>query len=246
MHFVRIAAQKKHELIQRIFIVLALFCIMPPAAYAGYQLDKVRIYLTQRSFIDTLKVTNPDNTPTNVQAQVYAWTYKGGKEDLAPTTDIIVSPPIMKIPPNRTQLLRVGWRQPTALATEKMYRLFIMEITPEKPLSQTGVRIRLRLGVPIFVAPANPVYQLAWISEGVSGKKFKVKVTNSGNVHINLASVNLVTDDNKTVGNYPGSIYVFPGASVNIEFTMTDTATKNLNIVAGTDAQVMRAKITLP
>lgn len=246
MNFVRISAQKKHGLVQRFFLVLALFCIMPSASYAGYQLDKVRIYLSQRNSIDTLKVTNPDNAPTNVQAQVYAWTYKDGKEDLTPTTDIIVSPPIMKIPPNRTQLLRVGWRQPTALITEKMYRLFIMEITPEKPLTQTGVRIRLRLGVPIFVAPTNPVYQLSWTSEGLSGKKFKVKVSNSGNVHVNLASVNLVTDDNKTVGNYPGSVYIFPGASVSIEFTMTDTATKNLNIVAGTDAQVMRAKITLP
>lgn len=246
MHFAGQSAEKKISSLQRFFFAFMLFCVAPQFAYAGYQLDKVRIYLSQHNSIDTLKVTNPDNAPTNIQAQVYAWTFKDGKEDLAPTTDIIVSPPIMKIPPNRTQLLRVGWRQPAAMATEKMYRLFIMEITPEKPLTQTGVRIRLRLGVPIFVAPANPVYQLNWASAGLRGKKFTVKVTNAGNVHVNLASVNLVTDDNKTIGSYPGSVYIFPGQSTNIAFTMTDVATKNLNIVAGTDAQVMRSKITLP
>ncbi len=246
MNFAGISTQKNQKLIHQFFLAFIIFCFLPQFAYAGYQLDKVRIYLSQNASIDTLKVTNPDNAPTNIQAQVYAWTYKDGKEDLTPTTDIIVSPPIMKIPPNRTQLLRVGWRQPTALATEKMYRLFIMEITPEKPLTQTGVRIRLRLGVPIFISPANPIYKLDWASQGLSGKKFKVKVTNTGNVHVNLASVDLVTDDNKTVGNYPGSVYVFPGQSTSIEFNMSDVATKNLNIVAGTDRQIMRAKITLP
>ncbi|HTM63534.1 MAG TPA: fimbria/pilus periplasmic chaperone [Gammaproteobacteria bacterium] len=237
---------KKFLLIKEILYGVILYLFTAQFVFAGYQLDKVRIYLSQNNSIDTLKVTNPDNTPTNVQAQVYAWTIKDGKDDLTPTSDIIVSPPIMRIPPNRTQLLRVGWRQPTPLATEKMFRLFIMEITPEKPLTQTGVRIRLRLGVPIFIAPANPVYQLNWSSQGLSGNKFKVKASNTGNVHVNIASADLVTDDGKTVGNFPGSTYVFPGQSADIIFNMTEVASKNLNIVAATDGQLIRSKITLP
>lgn len=234
------------RLLTSFILALLIWITTSPLAFAAYELNKVRVYLTQQRSIDTLEVNNPGDAPANLQAQIYAWTNVSGKDDLQPSNEIIVSPPIMKIPPKRKQLLRVGWRKPTALATEKMFRLFVTEITPEKPLTQTGVRIRLRLGIPIFVLPANPVYKLDWVSQGLSGKKFKVKVTNGGNVHINLGIVDLKTDDNKTVGNYPGSVYIFPGQSATIEFNMTDLATKNLTIQAGTDYQTMQAKITLP
>lgn len=234
------------RLLSSFFLALLIWLTTSPYAFALYELNKVRVYLTQQRSIDTLEVNNPGDEPSNLQAQIYAWTIVNGKDDLQPSNEIIVSPPIMKIPPKRKQLLRVGWRKPTALASEKMFRLFVTEITPEKPMTQTGVRIRLRLGIPIFVLPANPVYSLNWASQGLIGKKFKVRVTNAGNVHINLGIVDLKTEDNRTVGTYPGSVYIFPGQSTVIEFAMTDTATKNLTIQAGTDYQTMRANITLP
>src|SRR3990167_5797721 len=245
MHFNSQVSGQKFRLLIAIFLVIFTWAATWQHAYATYAFNKVRIYLSQQHSIDTVQVTNPGDTAANLQAQVYAWTMVDSKDNLTPSNDLIVSPPIMKVPPHKTQLMRLGWRKPTALATEKMYRLFVTEITPEKPLTQTGVRIRLRLGIPVFIAPANPVYRLEWTSQGLSGKKFKVKVTNTGNVHVNLGIVDLYTDDDKKVGTFPSAVYVFPGQSEVIEFVMTDLGTKNLNIRAGTDYKTMQAKITL-
>jgi len=229
------------------YLILSLFIFLSTSAFAEFELNKVRSFLSIKNTIDTFKVTNPDKTKVaDLQAQISVWTQKDGQDIYTPTTDLIVAPPMMKIPPKKTQLLRVGWRQPTPLLVEKTYRLFLQEITPLKPLEQTGVNVRLRLNIPIFITPAEPLYQLQWQVLSLSGNQLKVGVRNTGNVHVQVLRANLKTADGTVVGANDSAFTLLAGQGTQIAFNMNNTATKSLQLIADTDYVPMQATITIP
>lgn len=219
---------------------------LSPAANASYIIDKVNVNLSQRQFIDTLKITNPMQKPADIQTQVVTWTQSGGKEVYAPTSDLIVSPPIMKIAPKRTQLLRVGWRSPAPIQVEKAYRLFLQEITPNINNEANTVRVKLRMGLPVFIAPSNPVYQLVWSSARRSGNSVTITATATGNAHVQLTGATLTTSNGDVVGESKGSLYLFPKESAPITFTLTKPASGTLTLIAQTDIKTMKTTIAIP
>jgi len=227
-------------------LILLLVTISP--AYAAYEVDKVRLFLSLSKPVDTLKVSNPGgkDKPVSLQTRLMRWTQKNGQDVYEPSNDLIVSPPMMRIPPKRTQLLRVGWRAPTPIQTEKAYRLYMQDISPFTPLSETGVRVKIKLGVPIFILPAAPIYRLNWKVDSLSGKTLKMTANNVGNTHVQVAFATLTAPDNHKVGNYSGGAYIFPGESKQLTFTMTDTSIKNLKMSVDTDSAPMQVDIRIP
>lgn len=243
MHLKKIQRKRKATL-----LAFCLLSAIPLIASAGYDVDKVRMFLSLTRPVDTLKVSNPgvDNKPINLQTQLFSWTQKDGEDAYYPSNDLIVSPPMMRIAPAKTQLLRVGWRAPSPLTTEKAYRIYLQDISSYTPLTETGVRVKVKLGVPIFVLPASPIYKLAWQVKGSSGKSVTLNATNSGNAHVQVISANLTTADGQSVGSYLGGAYIFPGQSKDITFNMTNTGVKNVVIKVDTDSSPMQSNITLP
>ena len=240
-------AKRFFYLVSASLISLILTCFVS-TAYAAFQIDKVRSFLSVNNPIDTFKVTNSgkDNA-VDLQGEIMAWTQNNGVDVLKPTTDIILSPPIMHIPPLKTQLIRIGLRTPTPLQVEKTYRFFLQEITKLAPLTQTGVRVKVRLSIPIFVMPTNPSYLLDWNIKNLSGKTLTINVKNVGNVHVQIISANLKTDDGTIVGSSPTKgLYLLAGQNRDIAFTMTNTNVKNVTLNADTDYVPMQANLTLP
>lgn len=222
-------------------------CLLWPSesAIASYNVDKVKVFLSANQFIDTLKLTNNSAKPVDIQSQVMSWTQPDGKEVYAPTTDIIVSPPIMKIIPKHTQLMRVGWRAPTALQTEKAYRLFLEEITPNTVLEQNAVRIKLRMGLPVFIAPANPVYQLSYGTPSRSGNTLSISATATGNAHVQIIGSTLSTSDGTVVATSKDTLYLFPKQSTRLTFNFTKPASGSLKLITQTDLLPMQTTINV-
>ena len=111
-----------------------------------------------------------------------------GEDVLTPTQDIQASPPIIQVPPNGEQLVRLVRVGKELAALEQSYRLVIDEIPDPSTPMVNGVVLRMRYSVPVFVAGATPepAPELAWHLSR-QGKEWVLRLDNSGTRYAQVA-----------------------------------------------------------
>lgn len=126
-----------------------------------------------------------------MQVEVVSWTQSDGEDHYLPTRDLLVNPPLFTVPPGRSQVLRVGLRRPPSGEREAAYRLFLREVPPpglvkaEPAASGQGkVLVLLQMRLPVYVPPVNVVSAQQWQAVRTEDGAIRVKLNNSGNVHV--------------------------------------------------------------
>jgi fimbrial chaperone protein len=193
---------------------LAVFFGSFGAAHAGsFSVNPVRVTLSAKQPVAAITVRNAASEPTVVQLEVHAWSQEQGQDVLVPTSDVLATPPIFTVPPGKTQILRVGLRRPSAAAGETTYRLILREV-PEAMRTQ-GVKVALRISMPVFVVPATPVAPaLEWKTTRTADGQIRVQVTNTGTAHAQVSKIELaLADGGKAIGTRTMADYVLPGTT---------------------------------
>lgn len=138
----------------RLFLAASVILWSCGALAAQLGVSPTRIELRARTPTAAVTVSNPNAEPVVVQTQTVTWRREGKEDRYATTTDLIATPPIFTIAPNGTQIVRIGLRRPIGPSRELTYRLFLQEVPQESPKpNPAGVRIVLRLSLPVFVKP---------------------------------------------------------------------------------------------
>jgi fimbrial chaperone protein len=134
------------------------------AGAASLQISPVMITLRAGQGATGLNMQNMGETPVYGQVRVYLWQQKDGDDVLTPTQDVVASPPIIQIGPKNTQVIRLVRRSEQLPASELYYRILIDEIPRDDNTPASGVDIRLRYSIPMFVLPADErgAPALAW------------------------------------------------------------------------------------
>lgn len=207
-------------------------------------LNKVAISLDARHMVDTIIVRNVGSTPADIQAQAMSWVQENGQDIYQPSQDLIVSPPIMRIAPGKQQIMRVGTKRPAA-NNELAYRVYLQDITPATTTPGL-VQIRLRLGVPVYVAPTVPVvYQAQWHLAQKDGN-YRLEITNTGNVHIRLLRVRFINPEtNQVTGVIDDSLQLLAGQKQYASFRLGTTLSRRVKIAADTDKGPLTAEISI-
>ncbi len=140
-------------------------------------------------------VRNDDTTPLRMQVQAMTWTQDAkGTDQYEPADGLLYFPRTMEIPPGESRIVRVGVRA-APVTREETYRLFIEELpsasASDEQAQGTSLRIFLRVGVAVFVAPAKPERRGEITRLGVKGRQVEWAVANDGNVHIRADQVEL-------------------------------------------------------
>src|SRR5690606_41692519 len=73
---------------------------------------------------------------------------------LEPRREVLLAPPIFTIPPGETQTLRIGLRRSPDPNQQLSYRLLLHELPPPLPEGFQGLRMAMRMSLPVFVTPA--------------------------------------------------------------------------------------------
>ena len=172
--------------------LLALF-LMDGLAWAGsFSVSPVRLTLTAAQPIAALAVSNAGDEPAMVQLEATNWSQRDGVDGYEATRELIATPPIFTVPAHGTQVIRVGLRRGADPRRELTYRLYLQEVLPPPPPGFVGMRVALRLGVPVFVSPAVAGAQaLQWQLSRGAGGALSVTCLNSGTVHSRIASFSL-------------------------------------------------------
>lgn len=224
---------------------LAFFFGAALGAVAGsFSVSPVRATLSAGQPVAALTVRNTGSEPTVIQLEVVSWSQQGGKEVYAPTREILATPPIFTVPAGGSQVVRVGLRRSPDTQREMTYRLFLQEVpAPPKPGFQ-GLQVALRIGVPVFVMPAAaaaPV--LKWQAFRSPQGQLQVRLSNTGNAHIQVASFTVASVEGADLGVHQVSSYVLPGHSTEWILKHSVATGTALKIFAKTDAGDVRAEV---
>lgn len=219
-------------------------------------LSPLRLSLTTEHPIQVLTVRNDGDEPAVMQLDLAKWAQVEGKDIYTATADILATPPIFNVPPHGSHLVRVGLRRGADPRLELSYRIFLEEVPPPPTPGFTGLRVAVRFGVPIFVAPLalsdkKPIpaaLPLQWQMHTTAGQ-LAVRAINDGATHVLVTDVSLMAQGTiAPLAHITGTDYVLPGQSrdwiVNLEHIPTPGT--SFHIVAATDAGTSEASGILP
>lgn len=189
------------------------------ARSSTFNISPIRAQLGAARTTDVLTIMNADEQPVVVQARVVIWSQSEGEEQLADTRDVLVTPPVMQIGANREQIVRVALRRVPDPERELTYRVIFEEVPQAAAPEFSGLRVALRLSVPVFVAPSSHknISDLAWDAQWRADGKLDVSATNRGSLHLQITDFDVDAGGSTLRGIT--SKYVLPGSRMNWTLT---------------------------
>jgi fimbrial chaperone protein len=196
---------------------LFLLAGLPPAATASISVSPVLIELSARHGKDVVRVANASDEPKSFEINVVAWTQSEEQREIyADSGDLVAVPPLFTLEPGGEQVVRIGLMRDPDPETERAYRVFITELAPpeDEARAQSGINMRLRFGVPVFVAPlADGVKAIDFTGlDSIGGHTF-MKLANSGNIRVKITEIRYRSPLEEESATSTASFYLHPGKS---------------------------------
>jgi fimbrial chaperone protein len=181
-------------------------------AWAGvFSVTPVRIYMTPKDRAVAVTITNEADEPVALQADIYEWKQGAdGADELVPSEDLILAPPITKLGAKAKQVVRLARLMPPDASRQLTYRLILREL-PEASLSRgITVPVALALSMPVFITPPNAKQRTA-CEAAREQAALVVYCANNGNAYAQVREV-LVKQNGENVARFEGGAYILPGA----------------------------------
>lgn len=231
-----------------LFSLAMLFLGCLPAAGANFGISPLRAELSPAQRTAALTLRNQGDDAVVVQVQAVSWSQVDGKDVYEPTTELIVTPPIFTVQQGAEQVVRVGLRRAADAQRELSYRIYLQEVPgPPKP-GVPGVQMALRIGLPVFVAPAAPAKpELQWRIETAPQGGLRVSAHNAGNMHVQVVDFQLrAPGAEKPVADSEASTYLLAGQRRQwLLKTNAAVTTDRLQIKARTDSGEIQADVVV-
>ena len=194
-------------------LMIGLAAAMPAMA-GSFSANPVRLTLPAGANSTSLVLENRGDKPVVVQASTASWKQQDGRDLLAETEDLIVSPPIFTIPVGGSQTVRVGLMRAADPTREVTYRLFLQEVPPPPTDGEPGVAVALQLALPLFVQPvAKASPRLAWQARNGADGAIELSLANEGTAHVQVVDARLAGPDGTLIAELSPRAYVLQGQS---------------------------------
>jgi fimbrial chaperone protein len=190
----------------------ALICAgIGQAEASSLQLEPVAIHLTPTSRSAVMQLKNSGKTPVQVQVRAFRWDQANGEDQLSPTDQIRISPPIQAIAPGGEQFVRILLDEKLSPQSEASFRLIVDEL-PSATTADGQVRMLIRYSVPVTVRPAGLTPPELHFRLRQELNAAELVAENTGGQSAQLADLHLTTSDGHTIRVNSGLLgYVLPG-----------------------------------
>jgi len=127
------------------------------AVAGSFSVSPVRIYMQPRERATAITIVNEADTELVMQAELFHWRQKpDGTDELTPTDDLVLAPPILKLAPKSRQVVRLANLKPVLPGEQRTYRMIVREIPEALPAaSGAQVQIALAFSLPVFITPPD-------------------------------------------------------------------------------------------
>jgi fimbrial chaperone protein len=169
------------------------------------------VILEPRQRAAALTIVNGADTEVVLQADVLRWSQDGtGQDRLEPSDDVIVSPPILKVPAQGRQVVRLARLVAPHPQRQLTYRLLLREVPDTSRATQAGASlpIALVLSIPIFLSPAGAQPDVR--CELQAGQPPQVACRNDGRAYAQLRELSVLREG-QTLGRFEGVVYLLAG-----------------------------------
>ena len=171
-------------------LALVLVAAASHASAASFGLAPLGLTIAAREQSGSVVVTNTGTDEIVIQVRPYAWT-QDGQESRSETRELIVNPPIFKLPAGEQQLVRIAARMVPPNEVERAYRLVFGEVPLAAEATGGGFRIRVAMDIPLYIEPVTPASaQVIWNIESTATGSRLIAVNNGGR-HFRLREVRL-------------------------------------------------------
>jgi fimbrial chaperone protein len=177
----------------RLAAFLFLFTGYPLTALAGIEISPVLLEMSEQQDKQVVRVGNSSETAKSFQVDVVAWSQSGDEREIyTPTSELLAVPPLFTLQPGEQQVVRIGLMREPDADQELSYRVFFTELEPPQMEEKTtsGISIRLRFGVPVFVAPLAPASAaIEFVALRTIDNNTFMELRNTGNVRVKVNEV---------------------------------------------------------
>lgn len=168
-------------------LAIGMLAAAGTAAASSISVAPIRVELSSGKRTAVLTVRNQDDSPVVVQARPALWSQPQGEDQLDDTHDLVVTPPIFTIPARGTQVLRIALLREADATRELGYRLVLSEVPPATPTETTGLRVALRITLPVFIAAqSRSAPELLWSHKWLADGTLDVAAQNRGTAHLQI------------------------------------------------------------
>jgi fimbrial chaperone protein len=185
------------------------------AVAGAFSISPVRVELAAAQRTQALTVRNEQDAPVTVELHVKAWAQHDGEDELTDSRDVLSTPPVFTLQGHAEQIIRVALRRDVDTSQELSYRLILQEVPEQAPQEFIGLRVALRLSLPIFVSPRQPAQDdVAWRATRFENGGLRIEAENRGSAHLQVTDfmAQLGGDDAHAV-HAANSKYLLPGSS---------------------------------
>ncbi|WP_231755153.1 molecular chaperone [Bordetella sp. N] len=217
------------------------------ARAASLQITPVTVNLRPDESATAITLSNDGTEPIYGQVRVFRWDQANGDDALLPTQDMVASPPLIQMAPGSRQIIRLLRTGPQAPQAEQSFRVLIDEIAPPDLGAQSGVTVRLRYSVPIFITPgAITPPKMTWTVQRVGGQ-WVLEARNDGGLRAQVAAVQLISGDRVYDINKGLLGYALAGRTRRWQLSLPPDATLRapLKLRARINANPAEAAVTL-
>lgn len=204
------------------FLFLAIGWVA--TGHASVSVSPVRLDLSASHSKDIVTIGNGGTVTKSYEAGVSAWSQAEGSGDAyTPSDDVLVVPPIFTLEPGEQQTVRVGLMRGPDADTELAYRVFFTELAPPQPEArqESGVSMRLRIGVPLFVAPAGEASAgIELVGSERNNDTLFMKFRNTGNVHVKVNEIQYEAPGLAEKTTAAMVFYLLPGQTGSLPITL--------------------------
>ena len=199
-----------------------------PANASTFNISPIRAQLSAGHPTEALTIVNAEDNPVVVQVRVVSWSQKSGEEELNETHDLLATPPVLQMPANGQQVIRVALRRAPDPTQELTYRVILQEVPQAAPKDFIGLRVALRLSIPVFVAPAQGKAspQVAWESHWLPNGQLELAAVNNGSGHLQITDFEAQCPGSLMPLRGVTSKYVLPGSRMSWTLTPPADATR--------------------
>jgi len=192
---------------------LLVLCLVAPV-YAGvFSVTPVRIYMTPRDKAVAVTINNEADEELVIQADVYAWKQKpDGKDDLALTEDLLLSPPIIKVPAKSHQVVRLARLHALPQTQQLTYRMIVREIPEARPAKdKVQLQVALAFSMPVFITPPGAKNKLDCIVARTAANSVNAICENTGSAYAQPLGFVLSSSAGDKQASRDNGGYILPG-----------------------------------
>ena len=215
---------------------LLMLGMTAPSQATSLQVAPVLLEVPAPGAASKLTLKNRGSELIKAQIRIFKWVQRNGKDELIPTRDVVASPPLAKISPNGSNIVRIVRVSKKPVTGEEAYRLIVDQLPNKSSKSGIAVKLQMRYSIPVFFGGNSAEEpKLAWT---VRKNGSHLVVQNTGKKHVRVSELTIKSKTGKRIGAKNGLVgYVLSNSMANFKIGLSRKARKGSKVFITANGQ---------